>query len=181
MTHSFAALATHQQPIFGDQKPQDGVYPRTTKMTHPQCKVTLAEWQAYHQTLSQIRFAVFVQEQHVSEDLERDSLDADPSQVVHVLAQTASGEAIGTARLLLEVPMPRIGRMAVLRAWRGKGVGTAMLEFLCADAKARGYHHVRLNSQTHATPFYYKQGFLSHGSGFLEAGIPHLEMRRELR
>ncbi len=149
-------------------------------MTNPLYKVALADWDTYHDALCGIRHTVFVVEQLVPIEFEMDAIDADPGQVVHVIARDSQGEPIGTARMLLEVPIPRIGRMAVLRSWRGQGVGRAMLEFLCDVAKERGYQQARLNSQSHATPFYYKQGFLSHGSEFFEAGIPHLEMRRDL-
>jgi predicted GNAT family N-acyltransferase len=143
-------------------------------------RVTLADWNVEHEALSQVRFAVFVREQGVPPELEMEAIDADPQRVVHVVARDSGGAAIATSRMVFEMPIPRIGRMAVLRTWRGKGVGKAMLEFLCDYAKEHGYRVARLNSQTHATPFYYKQGFLSHGSEFVEAGIPHLEMRRAL-
>jgi predicted GNAT family N-acyltransferase len=112
--------------------------------------------------------------------MELDAADADDSLVLHSMALDDQGNVIGTGRLILEAPVPKIGRMAVLREWRGQGVGKEILEFLCAVAKQRGYAQVRLNSQTHATPFYYKQGFLSHGREFTEGGIPHQEMRRDL-
>ena len=154
--------------------------PEHLQMTRPAHDLRFADWDSEHGVLSQIRFAVFVREQGVPPELELDAMDADPTQILHVVAANAQGEAVGTARMALEQPIPRIGRMAVLKAWRGKGIGQEMLEFLCAEAKRRGYQVVRLNAQTHATPFYYKQGFLSFGAEFVEAGIPHLEMRRGL-
>jgi predicted GNAT family N-acyltransferase len=68
--------------------------------------------------------------------------------------------------------------MAVLPGWRGRGVGQKMLEVLCDEAKRRGYYMVRLYAQTHAAPFYAKQGFIVFGEEFFEAGIRHIEMRR---
>ncbi len=150
------------------------------QMTRHAHEVRFADWDSEHGVLSKIRFEVFVIEQGVPPELEIDALDADPAHVVHVVVINAQRDAIGTARMLLEKPLPRIGRMAVLKTWRGKGIGQEMLELLCADAKRRGYDAIRLNAQTHATPFYYKQGFLSVGAEFVEAGIPHLEMRRNL-
>ena len=55
-----------------------------------------------------------------------------------------------------------------------------MLNALCEEARRRGYEEVMLNAQTHATPFYFKHGFLSHGPEFAEAGIPHQEMRKQI-
>jgi predicted GNAT family N-acyltransferase len=146
----------------------------------PEITVSLADWARDHEVLSQIRYTVFVREQGVPPEIEIDEADSDISRVIHVIARNAAGEAIGTARLIIEGQLPRIGRMAVLRSARGTGVGTAILEFLCDEAKRRGFSVAMLHSQTHATPFYYKQGFLSHGNVFTEAGIPHQEMRRAL-
>jgi predicted GNAT family N-acyltransferase len=146
----------------------------------PAFTVIAADWSRDHETLSQIRFNVFVREQGVPPEIELDAIDADSALVVHAIAYDAESQPIGTGRLILEGAAPRIGRMAVLRQWRGSGVGKAILDLLCDEAKSRGYAAVLLHSQTHATPFYYKQGFLSHGDVFTEAGIPHQEMRRAL-
>jgi len=154
--------------------------PKQLQMTSPAHEVRLADWDSEHGVLSKIRFEVFVLEQGVPPEVELDALDADSAHVLHVIVTSAEREVIGTARMLLEPLLPRIGRMAVMKAWRGRGIGQEILEFLCAEAKRRGYTAVCLNSQTHATPFYYKQGFLSVGAEFVEAGIPHLEMRRSL-
>lgn len=149
-------------------------------MTSSAYEVRSANWDSEHEALSQIRYTVFVREQGVPPEVEIDPLDADAAHVIHMVACSAGGVAIGTARMLLEQPLPRIGRMAVLKDWRGKGVGQSLLDALCTDAKRRGYTSVRLHAQSHATPFYYRQGFLSHGAEFTEAGIPHQEMRRGL-
>ena len=142
--------------------------------------VSLASWKQLGESLSQVRFTVFVREQGVPPEIELDALDADTARCLHVAATDDTGTVIATGRLVLDHPIPRIGRMAVLKAWRGRGVGAAILEILCAEAKRRGFTDVLLHSQTHATPFYFKLGFLSHGSEFVEAAIPHLEMRRKL-
>jgi len=124
--------------------------------------------------LQAIRDVVFVQEQQVPAEMERDALDP---QCVHVIARTADGMAIGTGRL---TPDHRIGRMAVLRDWRGKGVGDAMLLALIEQARERGWREVALNAQASAITFYARHGFLPHGERFIEAGIEHLAMRRLL-
>ena len=124
--------------------------------------------------LQAIREVVFVQEQQVPAEMERDALDP---QCVHVIARSADGMAIGTGRL---TPDHRIGRMAVLRDWRGKGVGDAMLLALIEQARERGWREVALNAQASAITFYARHGFLPHGERFMEAGIEHLAMRRLL-
>ena len=140
----------------------------------------LVSWEEAHAELTQIRFTVFVREQAVPPEIEIDPLDADASKIVHVVSRDAGGRAIATGRLIVDGKMPRIGRMAVLKAWRGAGVGSAMLEVLCAEAKRLGFREVHLHAQSHATAFYYHHGFLSHGPEFTEAGIPHQEMHRAL-
>ncbi len=142
--------------------------------------VSLVDWQQVGAALSHIRFTVFVREQGVSPEIELDELDANPEKCLHAAAHDDEGNIIGTGRLILEQPLARIGRMAVLKKWRGAGVGAAMLEALCNEAKRRGYSQAMIHAQTHAAPFYFKRGFLSHGVEFAEAGIPHLEMRRAL-
>ena len=121
-----------------------------------------------------VREAVFMREQGVPAELEWDGLDAGS---LHAVAADASGNAIGTARLLDD---GRIGRMAVLIPWRRRGVGSAILMRFVAAAHDRGLHVMRLHAQTHAVAFYARHGFESEGEEFLEAGIPHVAMRRYL-
>lgn len=124
--------------------------------------------------LRAVREPVFIVEQQVPEELEWD--DADPLSV-HVLARDADGTPIGTARL---TPDHRIGRMAVLQAWRGRGVGAAMLNALIQRARELGYPELELHAQTHALGFYERHGFNAFGEEFDEAGIAHRRMRRRL-
>lgn len=147
-------------------------------MTPPQTyTVQVVDWGQQQNVLAKIRTDVFVEEQNVPIEIVMDELDVDG---VHVAACDAVGNVIGTGRLVLRQPVPRIGRMAVLKSWRSEGVGGKLLEKLCEAAKVRGYGQVMLHSQSHAAPFYFKHGFLSHGTEFFEAGIPHQEMRKHL-
>ncbi len=147
-------------------------------MTTPQSyTVQFAEWSQQRDALAKLRTDVFVEEQNVPAEVIMDELDADG---VHVVARDASGNVIGTGRLVLQKFVPRIGRMAVVKSLRSTGVGGRILEKLCDAAKQRGFGEVMVHSQTHASPFYFKHGFLSHGSEFFEAGIPHQEMRKHI-
>jgi len=85
---------------------------------------------------------------------------------------------IGCGRLLRD---GHIGRMAVLRECRGRGVGAALLALLVALARERGNDRAILNAQTHALPFYARFGFMPEGLEFTEAGIPHRTMTLTLR
>jgi predicted GNAT family N-acyltransferase len=131
-------------------------------------------WHTHQAELHAIRRAVFVDEQRVPEELEWDDADADCR---HVLAYSPKGTAIGTGRLLSD---GHIGRMAVLKAWRGKGVGSAILVFLIGLAREKGFRVLRLHAQTHALGFYEKYGFVATGDEFMEAGIPHRAMALHL-
>jgi len=137
--------------------------------------VARAGYPQAHAAIHGVRQQVFVVEQGVPAELERDALDA---VCHHVLACDARGTPIGTGRLM---PDGRIGRMAVLASWRGSGVGEAMLESLVAAAAAEGLHEVHLHAQLRARDFYARQGFLPEGALFEEAGIGHQQMRRTLR
>lgn len=121
-----------------------------------------------------IRLRVFVEEQGVPLELERDAADA---HCLHVLARDASGRVIGTGRLL---PDGHIGRLAVLAEFRGLGVGRLMMQRLMQEAAARGHAEVVLNAQTAAAGFYLSLGFAVHGETFMEAGLAHVEMRKPL-
>lgn len=143
-------------------------------MVEPAFAVRPVNWNASRDRLRAVRLAVFVHEQRVPEALEWDDAD---ERSYHVLATSAAGEAIGTGRLKLD---GQIGRMAVMREWRRRGVGTAILIALIALARKQGCQAVRLHAQTHAIPFYAKQGFVAVGGEFDEAGIPHREMELRL-
>ena len=139
--------------------------------------IQIVEWSQQHDALAKLRTDVFVEEQNVPVEIIMDDLDA---AGVHVAARDTAGNLIGTGRMILHPSVPRIGRMAVMKSWRSTGVGGQILKKLCDAAKQRGFGEVMLHSQTHASPFYFKHGFLSHGSEFFEAGIPHQEMRKHI-
>ena len=115
-----------------------------------------------------------MREQGVPLELEWDQMDA---QCDHALAYSDDGAAVGTGRLL---PDGHIGRMAVLKEWRGKGVGALLLQALVDQARTRGHAAARLNAQIHAAGFYRRYGFEDEGPEFMEAGIPHVAMQRDL-
>lgn len=137
-------------------------------------RVDMFEWGALPTAARAIREAVFVREQHVPIELEWDEFDA---RSQHALAFGDAEVPVGTGRLL---PDGRIGRMAVLPPWRGRGVGTAILSALVARAAGLGMPRVLLHAQSHAAGFYARCGFSTSGGEFLEAGIPHVTMLRDL-
>lgn len=136
----------------------------------PPFVVRPVNWLASRDKLNAVRRAVFIEEQKVPEELEWDDAD---ERAYHVLATADDGTPIGTGRLKLDC---QIGRMAVIREWRGRGVGSAILHALLALAGKEGCTAVRLHAQTQALEFYARYGFTASGAEFEEAGIPHRVM-----
>ncbi|MEP6504349.1 MAG: YbgC/FadM family acyl-CoA thioesterase [Betaproteobacteria bacterium] len=145
----------------------------------PMIAVAVGAWSALGAEAQAIRTAVFVDEQKVPLALERDAAD---DGAVHALARNRLGRAVGTGRLLAAEPgghPARIGRMAVSRELRGANIGRHVLDALMAAAGRRGDPEVMLHAQVSAIGFYRRAGFAEHGERFEEAGIGHLEMRRQ--
>jgi len=138
-------------------------------------RVQLMTWQEAQPVAAPIRFAIFVDEQNVPSDIELDEMDA---KSLHAVAFDEAGKAIGTGRLL---PDGKIGRMAVLKEWRRRGVGADLLEALVGEARRRGLAEVKLSAQLQAAEFYRVHGFVAEGKVYEEAGILHQAMRRNLK
>lgn len=111
-------------------------------------RVEPADYHADFDDLRAIREAVFVTERNISEEVEFDIVDPDCH---HFIARDNQHQAIGTGRL---APDHKIGRMAVLGTWRGKGVGKALLLALIDKARKLGWAEVTLNAQTTLSGFY---------------------------
>jgi predicted GNAT family N-acyltransferase len=123
-----------------------------------------------------IRRRVFQEEQGVPVEEE---FDADDAGAVHVLAMIGA-EPVGTGRIVFHPGSAKIGRMAVLKAYRRRGAGRAVLEELSRVAAARGVTRLILHAQVHAIPFYVALGFRVTSGEFVEAGIPHRRMEAEV-
>jgi len=124
--------------------------------------------------LKAVREVVFIHEQLVPPYIEWDEHDQD---AIHLLALDTFGQAIGCARILKK---GRIGRMAVLREWRGKGLGLALLDEAIKICKSLGIQNVSISSQTHAIAFYQKAGFTVTSVAYIDANIWHVDMQRAI-
>jgi len=130
----------------------------------------------------EVRIAVFVREQDVPLEAELDSHDRDDPTCLHVIVIAQGGRGVATGRIFDERPeVGRVGRMAVLPAFRGVGIGMQILEALLAEAGRRGHRQVVLDAQTHAIEFYRRRGFMAEGQPFDDCGISHQLMRLKLR
>ncbi len=119
-----------------------------------------------------LRVEVFVCEQGVPSEIELDECD---KYALHIICEE-QGVLIGCARLLLDGKSAHIGRLAVKKSYRGKGVGSAIIDYIVDYCKSEGYEYIWLNSQLHATKFYQNLGFVKEGETFFEAGIEHIKM-----
>lgn len=143
-------------------------------MSHP-FTLHLISWHDGEPLLRAIREQVFMQEQHVPEELEWDGLD---DACHHALALSSNGEAVGCGRI---TPDGHIGRVAVLPEWRGKHIGTGILEMLVDYARSQHYPMVELNAQVQVIPLYEHFGFETVGEVFMDANIPHRRMTLYLK
>jgi predicted GNAT family N-acyltransferase len=125
-----------------------------------------------------VREQVFCREQGVPRAEELDGLD---DGALHLIAlQPGDGRVIGTLRLLLLGEEVKLGRVAVERDWRHRGVATRMIELALCKARAHGARRARLASQLDATALYERAGFAVRSEPFEEAGIAHVWMDLEL-
>ncbi len=143
------------------------------QMISSEFQVLTVTWQSHAPQLIAIREAVFVQEQAVEPAFEWDEIDA---TAVHLLA--ISGEQpVGCARI---IEFKKIGRMAVVKSWRGHGVGQALLDQAVTICEAAGSKLVKLTAQTHAIGFYEQAGFVATSGVYQDANIPHVDMQLPL-
>jgi predicted GNAT family N-acyltransferase len=119
-----------------------------------------------------IRIRVFVKEQGVPQEIE---MDRDDKRALHFLA-IESSKAVGTARVVMRHGNAKIGRMAVLKNYRGRGIGTQLLKRAIVTAKEQGAQKLYLHAQVPVIGFYEAMGFHYVGRIFSEAGIPHRKM-----
>jgi predicted GNAT family N-acyltransferase len=132
--------------------------------------IQVVDWHQQQDTLKAIRKSIFIDEQHVPKDLEWDGQDDD---CTHFLA-SVNATPVATARLTAE---GQIGRMAVLREYRGTGIGSALLAAAIEQARQSGFKQVFLHAQVNVIGFYEKSGFSAEGDIFIDAGIEHRTMR----
>ena len=124
-----------------------------------------------------VRMRVFVVEQQIPVAEEIDDADATATHAIALY----QGQIVGTGRLLYrDDGMAQIGRMAVDRQFRRQGIGGRILAFLEDEARTQGIGSCLLHAQEYVKDFYAGSGYVERGDLFLEADIPHIEMRKEL-
>lgn len=140
-------------------------------------RVVAAETPEVREKAYGLRHAVFVVEQGVPPELERDEKDAEAFHAVVL----AGDRCVATGRLVRqEGGVGRVGRMAVDPAFRRRGVGALVLEALEARARADGLGEIELHAQCYVEEFYRRHGYARAGEVFEEAGIDHVVMTKRL-
>lgn len=132
------------------------------------------DWIELGHLATPVRRRVFIEEQGIPVELEWDAMDQTSR---HLVAVVDHDDPIGTVRL---TPNAHVGRMAMLPAWRRRGIGTRLLQAVLEEAAAAGFDAVTLAAQLPVIPFYEKLRFEAYGKVFQDVGIPHRMMRRTL-
>lgn len=128
----------------------------------------------YTREAREIRYRVFVDEQHVPEDLEYDEFEA----VSRHYLMKVGDEPVATCRWRTTAGGVKLERFAVLQAYRGKGFGNLLVRNVLQDVLKLN-KPVYLHAQEAVVPFYHKLGFRAYGDIFVEAGIRHFLMKYE--
>ena len=136
-------------------------------------KIEIVKWIDGYVPLTMIREKVFIEEQKVTPQLEWDGID---EKAIHFLVYKDE-KAIGCARALVIENHMQLGRMAILKEYRGEGIGSNLIEKAITTAKLNQLSLIDISAQCHAIDFYKKFGFKVISDIYLDAEIPHRDMR----
>ena len=136
-------------------------------------KIEIVKWIDEYALLTIIREKVFIEEQKVTSQLEWDGMDKD---AIHFLA-FKDKKGVGCARAFVIQNRMQLGRMAVLREYRGEGIGSALIQRAITLAKLNQLYAIDISAQCHAIDFYKKFGFEVTSDMYLDAEIPHRDMK----
>jgi predicted GNAT family N-acyltransferase len=138
-------------------------------------QVTVTDFHSQYDAIRTVRTNVFIVEQQIPVELEYDD---DDHHCLHAVAWQDQAP-VGTARLDVRQD-GRIGRVAVIKQFRRRGIGTLLMEALEQEARSRGLSKLWFHSQISAVPFYQALGYQAYGEEYMEANIPHVSMEKWL-
>lgn len=142
-----------------------------------EAKIKIAKNKAEILAAKEVRREVFQIEQGIDPKLDFDGKDEKSDLVVAY----SNDEAVGTARIrYIAKKTAKLERLAVLKAYRKSGIGRKIMDYIISYLQKEGVKDIALDAQEHAKGFYEKIGFKQKGEIFEEAGIPHIEMWKEL-
>jgi len=123
-----------------------------------------------------VRQKVFVEEQNVSLEEEMDQFD----EIATHLVGYEDNLPVVASRLRFVDGYGKLERICVLKEYRGHGYGKQMIQHMEQEVKQQGYGKSKLNAQTQALDFYKDLGYKVVSEEFMDAGIPHVTMTKEL-
>ena len=139
-------------------------------------KIRIAQTASEKEQAFQVRQTVFVLEQRVPPEEEMDEYD---EQSIHFLG-VVDEKPVAASRLRFIDIYGKLERICVLQSYRGQSFGKQMIQFMEKYIWENGYTNAKLNAQTHALNFYKHLGYKVISDTFLDAGIPHVTMIKEL-
>ncbi|SDC79784.1 Predicted N-acyltransferase, GNAT family [Terribacillus halophilus] len=138
--------------------------------------IIVAENSIQQQDAFQVRTLVFVEEQKVPADLEIDELE---NESIHFVGY--EDDVPGAAgRMRLVDGYAKMERICIRKEFRGKQFGHKLMWAMEEEAKKHGMQKAKLNAQTRAIPFYERLGYTVVSEEFMDAGIPHKTMTKQL-
>lgn len=146
---------------------------KSSETSIQQVVIEQVTWAQAEPLLRAVRTVVFIDEQFVTPEFEWDDIDAG---AVHLLAMVKN-QAVACLRI---IDYKKIGRMAVLKEWRDKGIGMALLRKAIEICQQHGSAYMKLSAQTHAIGFYEKAGFTQVSGEYCDVDIPHVDMQLDL-
>ena len=123
-----------------------------------------------------VRKIVFIHEQNVPAEEEIDQHEGESTHFVMYKNESP----IGAGRFRVLDGYGKVERICVLKEARKSGAGKAIMDEIEKFAFTNGLHKLKLNAQTHAIPFYSGLGYEVVSEEFMDAGIPHKTMVKEL-
>ena len=126
--------------------------------------------------IEDLRYNTFVIEEKLPYE---DEFEGDEDKFIHCCLYRGQ-ELIATARIGVEGEYARISRIAVKNGYRNQGKGTAIVEYAEDMAKQFNKQSFLVIAQLHAKEFYEKMGYEAVGESFIDAGLPHIKMVKQI-
>lgn len=123
-----------------------------------------------------IRTAVFIQEQGFQNEF--DEID---NEAVHIVAYSDENEPIAVCRVYEAEDTFIFGRLAVIKEFRGRNIGSLMITEAEKIVSAKGGNSIMLHAQCRVKDFYNKFGYSAVGTEDEDEGCPHIWMKKDMR
>lgn len=130
------------------------------------------------QTAFAIRKAVFIEEQQIPASEEYDEFDALDAACEHILV-SVNAQPVGTGRLRVVDGYGKLERICILEEYRKYGLGKVIIQTLEKLVQEKGLTKSKLSAQVYAEGFYEKLGYTRTGEEYMDAGIPHILMKKQ--